>query len=94
VVWADDSELCDNSIKAQQLMTDSSLPALILPKRFEALQRQAQTHDADISKIVHRVDDAATRVEDLLRQVRDGGVGRFEVFLGKSGSGKRHFSAR
>ena len=70
---------------------ENVLPALVLPKRFEALQRQAKTHDADISRIVHRVDDAANRVENLLRQVRDGGVGRFEVFLGKSGSGKTTF---
>ena len=66
-------------------------PALVLPKRFEALERQARTHAADISRIVHKVDDAATRIEDLLRQVRDGGIGRFEVFLGKSGSGKTTF---
>ncbi len=71
-------------------MTDA-FPVLVLPKRFEALERQAKTREADISRIVHKVEDATTRVENLLRQVRDGGIGRFEVFLGKSGSGKTTF---
>jgi hypothetical protein len=79
-----------NQMKRIVIMTHS-IPPLVLPKRFEALQRQAQSQDADISRIVYRVDDAATRVEDLLRQVRDGGIGRFEVFLGKSGSRKTTF---
>lgn len=67
------------------------IPVLVLPKRFEALEQQAKSRAADITRIVHKVDDAATRIEDLLRQVRDGGIGRFEVFLGKSGSGKTTF---
>ena len=69
----------------------NDFPVLLLPKRYEALQEQAESKHASIAKIVYRVDDAATRVEDLLRQVRDGGIGRFEVFLGKSGSGKTTF---
>lgn len=64
---------------------------LKLPKRYEALEREATQNNADLARIVQRVDTAASRVETLLRQVRDGGLGRFEVFLGPSGSGKTTF---
>lgn len=64
---------------------------LKLPKRYEALEREATQSAADLTRIVQRVDTAASRVETLLRQVRDGGLGRFEVFLGLSGSGKTTF---
>ncbi|MFM5507849.1 hypothetical protein ACET6U_02570 [Aeromonas rivipollensis] len=67
------------------------LPTLKLPKRFEALQREANNTGTDIAQIVQRIDSAATRIEALLRQVRDGGLGRFELFLGNSGSGKTTF---
>lgn len=71
-------------------MTDK-FPILKLPKRFEALEREATNAKAEISQIVQRVDSAAARIETLVRQVRDGGLGRFELFLGKSGSGKTTF---
>jgi hypothetical protein len=64
---------------------------LKLPKRYEALEREATQSSADLTRIIQRVDSAANRVETLLRQVRDGGLGRFEVFLGLSGSGKTTF---
>jgi hypothetical protein len=70
---------------------DPRLRALKLPKRYEALEQQAQESHADITRIVQRVDLDATRVETLLRQARDGGLGRFEIFLGPSGSGKTTF---
>jgi ATP-dependent Clp protease ATP-binding subunit ClpA len=70
---------------------NKELTTLDLPKRFEALEREATQREADLSRIVQRVDSAASRVETLLRQVRDGGLGRFEVFLGPSGSGKTTF---
>lgn len=73
------------------MSSDSQIPRLILPKRFEVLERQAQEQSADLGQIVYRVDPAARRIEQLLRAVRDGGVGRFELFLGKSGSGKTTF---
>jgi len=66
-------------------------PKLRLPKRFEALEREAKNTGADISQIVQRIDSATARIETLVRQVRDGGLGRFELFLGKSGSGKTTF---
>lgn len=69
----------------------TTFPTLKLPKRFEALQREARGSGADISQIVQRIDSAAARIETLARQVRDGGLGRFELFLGKSGSGKTTF---
>lgn len=69
----------------------TSMPTLNLPKRFEALERQAATNDYDLTSVVQRIDTAATRLETLLRQVQFGGLGRFELFLGKSGSGKTTF---
>ena len=64
---------------------------LKLPKRYEALEREAKESDADLSRIIQRIDSAADRMETLLQQVRDGGLGRFELTLGKSGSGKTTF---
>lgn len=69
----------------------STLPQLILPKRFEILEREAKNAGLNPSDVVERVDDAARRVESLLRQVRDGGTGLFEVFFGHSGAGKTTF---
>ena len=64
---------------------------LVLPKRFEVLEQEAAAKSADLKQLVHRVDEAANRIDQLLRQVKDGGVGRFELFLGASGSGKTTF---
>lgn len=66
-------------------------PRLVLPKRFEVLEREAKKSGIDLTQVVARVDEAVGRIELLLRQVRDGGLGRFELFLGKSGSGKTTF---
>lgn len=69
----------------------TTLPTLNLPKRFEALERQASAQEYDLTSVVQRIDTAATRLETLLRQVQFGGIGRFELFLGKSGAGKTTF---
>jgi len=69
----------------------NNLPVLNLPKRFEALERQASTQEYDLTSVVQRIDSAAARLETLLRQVQFGGIGRFELFLGKSGAGKTTF---
>lgn len=69
----------------------NDFPQLRLPKRFEDLEREISKMDSDISQIVQKVDTAAARIEKLIRQVRDGGLGRFELFLGTSGSGKTTF---
>lgn len=69
----------------------TSLPLLQLPKRFEALERQATAQEYDLTSVVQRIDSAASRLETLLRQVQFGSIGRFELFLGKSGAGKTTF---
>lgn len=71
--------------------TEDRFTALKLPKRYEALEREVRNSDADLTRIVQRVDIDASRLETLLRQVRDGGLGRFELFLGPAGSGKTTF---
>lgn len=69
------------------------LPKLVLPKRFEALERRAEETGTDLLHVVERVRETEDRVANLLRQARDGGIGRFEFLLGKSGSGKTTFLA-
>lgn len=64
---------------------------LLLPKRYEKLQDAAAEKKADLTQIVRKVPEATARVEQLLRQVANGGLGRFELFLGPSGSGKTTF---
>lgn len=64
---------------------------LLLPKRYENLQDAAADKKADLTQIVRKVPEATARVEQLLRQVTNGGLGRFELFLGPSGSGKTTF---
>ncbi len=73
------------------IQREEKFEQLKLPKRYETLEREAEEQDSDIKRIVRRVDRAASRIETLLRQVRDGGVGRFEFFHGASGSGKTTF---
>ncbi len=70
---------------------DNPLPKLELPRRWELLQQRADEADADPSEVVERVDDAAERVDSLLRRVRTGGGGLIEVVFGLSGSGKATF---
>jgi hypothetical protein len=69
----------------------TSMPMLNLPKRYEALEQQASAKQYDLTSVVQRIDSAASRLETLLRQVEFGGLGRFELFLGKSGVGKTTF---
>lgn len=64
---------------------------LLLPKRYEKLQDAAVEKMADLTQIVRKVPDATARIEQLLRQVKSGGLGRFELLLGPSGSGKTTF---
>jgi len=66
-------------------------PALLLPKRFEYLRDAANERQADLTQIVRKVPDATARIEQLLRQVQNSGIGRFELILGPSGSGKTTF---
>lgn len=64
---------------------------LLLPKRYEKLQDVAAEKKADLTQIVRKVPEATARVEQLTRQVANGGLGRFELFVGPSGSGKTTF---
>lgn len=64
---------------------------LLLPKRYEKLQDAANEHMADLAQIVRKVPDATARIELLMRQITNGGLGRFELLLGPSGSGKTTF---
>lgn len=68
-----------------------SIPKLVLPKRYERLRAESEKVDLDPLTVVQRVDSAARRVDYLLRKVRDGRTGQFEVFFGASGSGKTTF---
>ena len=65
--------------------------ALVLPKRYENLQHAVETQQADLTQIVRKVPNATARIEQLIRQVENGGMGRFELILGPSGSGKTTF---
>lgn len=67
------------------------LPELRLPKRYEILEREATQRGLRPQDFVVKVDSAAERVQTLLRLVRDGGTGQFEVFFGASGCGKTTF---
>ena len=71
--------------------TSHQLKVVNLPRRFEALERQADQSDATLKKIVRHQGPDTLRIEKLLHQVRNGGLGRFEIFLGHSGSGKTTF---
>jgi energy-coupling factor transporter ATP-binding protein EcfA2 len=71
--------------------TSHQLKVVNLPRRFEALERQADQSDATLKKIVRHQGPDSLRIEKLLHQVRNGGLGRFEIFLGHSGSGKTTF---
>jgi len=71
--------------------TSHQLKVVNLPRRFEALQRQANEADATLKKIVRHQGPDTLRIEKLLSQVRNAGLGRFEVFWGNSGSGKTTF---
>lgn len=68
-----------------------NLPRLELPRRWEFLEQRAKEVKIDPAEVVERVDDAADRIDELLRRVRDGGGGVIEVFYGLSGSGKTTF---
>lgn len=70
---------------------DNPLAKLELPRRWELLQQRASEAEVDPTEVVERVDDAAERVDSLLRRVRTGGGGLIEVVFGLSGSGKTTF---
>ena len=64
---------------------------LLLPKRFEILEREVDKRGGEITKIIRKVESADKQIQNLLGRVHVGGVGQFQLFLGKSGSGKTTF---
>jgi len=67
------------------------LQNLSLPSRYETLETESSKVQCDLAHVVQRVDSAAGEIETLLREVKTGQLGRFEVFFGQSGSGKTTF---
>ena len=74
-----------------ELDKDNNLPTLKLPKRYERLLEESTRAGIDPNTVVEKVDEAAQRVDLLLKKIRDTGTGQFEVFFGKSGTGKTTF---
>lgn len=68
-----------------------AISTLLLPKRYERLQKAAENTQADLTQIVRKVPDATARIEQLIRHTQNSGIGRFELILGPSGSGKTTF---
>jgi energy-coupling factor transporter ATP-binding protein EcfA2 len=64
---------------------------LNLPKRYEVMQRLAKQAGVASNGLLEADPAAGARVSTLLCQIKTGGLGRFEVFLGSSGSGKSSF---
>lgn len=81
----------ENTSPGTKVSEDNPLAKLELPRRWELLQQKADEADVDPSEVVERVDDAAERLDALLRRVRTGGGGLIEVVFGLSGSGKTTF---
>ncbi|WP_438768357.1 hypothetical protein [Kushneria sp. TE3] len=72
-------------------MSTSILAPLLLPRRWEVLTNRAKEAGLDPSDLVERVASAESRVDQLLSRIQSGSGGVFEIFLGKSGSGKTTF---
>jgi len=70
---------------------DIKLDLLKLPSRFEMLQREVDEQGLGIETIVRKVDTAHEEVENLLKQIQIGSIGKFKFFLGKTGAGKTTF---
>lgn len=64
---------------------------LSLPIRYEVLRRTAEDENADISRIVERVEKANSHIQNLFLNMQQTHVSRFEVMFGASGSGKTTF---
>lgn len=67
------------------------LPRLELPKRWEFLEAAANEKGLQAAEFIERIDTAATHMDHLLRRLRTGGGGVFDVTYGLSGSGKTSF---
>ncbi len=72
-------------------MENATLSPLVLPRRWEVLATRAEAAGVDPTDLVERVPAAEARIDKLLSRIRSGSGGVFEIFLGKSGSGKTTF---
>lgn len=92
-------KLCEGKIrplaKITQTNIDHEVKSLInmlnLPKRYEVMQRLAKQAGGTPDGLLQADPAASARIKTLLSQIRTGGLGRFEIFLGSSGSGKSSF---
>ncbi len=66
-------------------------PAISLPTRYERLEAKAKEINADLGRIVVKVDAAFEHVQHLFLAMQQTDISRFDVFYGESGSGKTTF---
>jgi len=70
---------------------DTKLDQLKLPSRFEILEREINNQGLRVENIVKKVEPAHKEIENLLKQIQIGSIGKFKFFLGTTGSGKTTF---
>lgn len=74
-----------------QLKLSFSKNTLVLPKRYEILEREVSSKGAELTKIVRKIDSVNNHIQSLLGKIHVGGIGQFQLFYGESGSGKTTF---
>lgn len=67
------------------------METLVLPKRYEVLERAAKQSAVALSSIIRPVPESAEHIDQLLRELEIGHVGKLELICGKAGSGKTTF---
>lgn len=69
----------------------TNFPSIILPFRWESLQKEARKRNVLIQPLIKPVQDAIASVSKELRQIQETGIGRLFVISGVTGSGKTTF---
>jgi hypothetical protein len=69
----------------------TNFPSIILPSRWESLQKEARKRNVLIKPLIKPVQDAIASVSKELRQIQETGIGRLFVISGVTGSGKTTF---
>ncbi|WP_330959332.1 hypothetical protein [Photobacterium sp. 53610] len=67
------------------------MDSLILPKRYEVLENVADKNSVSLSSIIKKIPESSKHIDQLLREISIGNVGKLELINGKSGSGKTTF---
>ncbi|GAB6262593.1 hypothetical protein [Photobacterium sp. R1] len=67
------------------------MDSLILPKRYEILENVADKNSVSLSSIIKKIPESSKHIDQLLREISIGNVGKLELINGKSGSGKTTF---